>query len=102
MIAGRQLAAHMRTDLPPDVLETALWRRGITRGPGLVHHRDRGPRHVSVRYGERLTETDAAASVAVSYDNALALAIDAGGAGPLDILPISAGPVPPRRCRTGA
>ncbi|MFJ2811584.1 IS3 family transposase [Kitasatospora sp. NPDC087271] len=42
MIVGWQLATHMRTDLPLDALEMALWRRGINKGSGLIHHSDRG------------------------------------------------------------
>ncbi|MFD9482656.1 DDE-type integrase/transposase/recombinase [Streptomyces sp. NPDC059991] len=40
MTVGWQLATHMRP--PLDVLEMALWRRGIKKGAGLVHHSDRG------------------------------------------------------------
>ncbi|MET8030278.1 hypothetical protein, partial [Streptomyces avermitilis] len=29
-------------DLPLDALEMALWRRGIKKGSGLIHHSDRG------------------------------------------------------------
>ncbi|MDV9195664.1 IS3 family transposase [Streptomyces sp. Wh19] len=42
VIVGWQLATHMRTDLPLDALEMALWRRGIKKGSGLIHHSDRG------------------------------------------------------------
>ncbi|MFJ8827613.1 IS3 family transposase [Streptomyces sp. NPDC102467] len=42
MIVGWQCATHMRTDLPLDALEMALWRRGIKKGSGLIHHSDRG------------------------------------------------------------
>jgi putative transposase len=44
-IVGWQLADHLRTDLPPDALEMALWQRGRERPvrPGtLIHHSDRG------------------------------------------------------------
>lgn len=61
----------MRTDLPLDALEMALWRRGIKKGSGLIHHSDRGSQYVSIRYGERLLEAGATASVgsvADSYD----------------------------------
>ncbi|WP_405683511.1 IS3 family transposase [Streptomyces sp. NBC_01387] len=79
MIVGWQLATHMRTDLPLDALEMALWRRGIKKGSGLIHHSDRGSQYVSIRYGERLIEAGATASVgsvADSYDNALAEALN--------------------------
>ncbi|MER6147614.1 hypothetical protein ACWGPD_37540 [Streptomyces hirsutus] len=36
-IVGRQAAIHMRTDLPLDALETALWRQKIKKDAGLVH-----------------------------------------------------------------
>lgn len=79
MIVGWQLATHMRTDLPLDALEMALWRRGIKKGSGLIHHSDRGSQYVSIRYGERLVEAGATASVgsvADSYDNAMAEALN--------------------------
>ncbi|WP_420882600.1 IS3 family transposase [Streptomyces noursei] len=79
MIVGWQLATHMRTDLPLDALEMALWRRGIKKGSGLIHHSDRGSQYVSIRYGERLIEAGATASVgsvADSYDNAMAEALN--------------------------
>ncbi|WP_399131800.1 hypothetical protein [Streptomyces sp. ITFR-16] len=42
MIVGWQIANHMRTELPLDTLEMALWRRGIKKDSGLIHHSDRG------------------------------------------------------------
>ncbi|BFV57647.1 hypothetical protein KCMC57_up27510 [Kitasatospora sp. CMC57] len=41
-IVGWQVADHMRTELPLDALEMALWRRRIKKGSGLIHHSDRG------------------------------------------------------------
>src|SRR5581483_7255001 len=41
-IVGWQAATHMRTDLPLDALEMALWRQKIKKDTGLVHHSDRG------------------------------------------------------------
>lgn len=79
VIVGWQLATHMRTDLPLDALEMALWRRGIKKGSGLIHHSDCGSQYVSIRYSERLTDVGAAASVgsaADSYDNAMAEALN--------------------------
>ena len=40
-ILGWRLAGHMRTDLPLDALEMALWQRDVRSGQ-LVHHSDRG------------------------------------------------------------
>jgi putative transposase len=73
-IVGWRLASHMRTDLPLDALEMALWQRDVQRGQ-LIHHSDRGTQYLSIRYTERLIEAGAAVSVGSkgdSYDNALA------------------------------
>jgi len=73
-IVGWRLAGHMRTDLPLDALEMALWQRDVQSGQ-LVHHSDRGTQYLSIRYTERLAEAGAAVSVGSkgdSYDNALA------------------------------
>lgn len=79
MIVGWQLTTHLRTDLPLDAPKMALWRRGIRKGSGLIHHNDRGSQHVSIRYSERLTDIGTVASVgsvAESYDNAMAEAFN--------------------------
>ncbi|MZE55905.1 DDE-type integrase/transposase/recombinase, partial [Streptomyces sp. SID5770] len=69
---------HLRTDLPLDALEMALWRQRIKKNTDLIHHSDPGSQYVSIRYTERLTEVGAAVSVgsvADSYDNAMAEAL---------------------------
>ncbi len=79
MIVGWQVANHMRTELPLDALEMALWRRRIKKDSGLVHHSDRGSQYVSIRYTDRLVDIGASASVgsvADSYDNAMAEALN--------------------------
>ncbi|MEV7356877.1 IS3 family transposase [Kitasatospora sp. NPDC091276] len=78
-VVGWQVATHMRTDLPLDALETALWRQKIKKDSGLIHHSDHGSQYVSIRYTERLAEAGASASVgsvADSYDNAMAEALN--------------------------
>lgn len=78
-IVGWQAATHMRTDLPLDALEMALWRQKIKKDADLIHHSDRGSQYVSIRYTERLVEVGASASVgsvADSYDNAMAEALN--------------------------
>jgi len=73
-IVGWRLAGHMRTELPLDALEMALWQRDVRSG-NLVHHSDRGGQYLSIRYTERLVEAGASVSVGSkgdSYDNALA------------------------------
>ncbi|MGP3951473.1 IS3 family transposase [Streptomyces sp. 7N604] len=77
-IVGWQVANHMRTELPLDALEVALWRRRIKKDSGLIHHSDRGSQYVSIRYTDRLADIGASASVgsvADSYDNAMAEAL---------------------------
>ncbi|MCX4741893.1 IS3 family transposase [Streptomyces antibioticus] len=79
MIVGWQVANHMRTELPLDALEMALWRRRIKKDSGLIHHSDRGSQYVSIRYTDRLAGIGASASVgsvADSYDNAMAEALN--------------------------
>lgn len=79
MIVGWQVANHMRTELPLDALEMALWRRRINTDSGLIHHSDRGSQYVSIRYTDRLADIGASASVgsvADSYDNAMAEALN--------------------------
>ena len=79
MIVGWQVANHMRTELPLDALEIALWRRRIKQDSGLIHHSDRGSRYVSIRYTDRLADIGAPASVgsvADSYDNAMTEALN--------------------------
>jgi putative transposase len=77
-IVGWALAAHMRTALPLEALEMAIWTRqraGIDRLDGLIHHGDRGGQYLSIKYTERLAEAGAVPSVGSkgdSYDNALA------------------------------
>jgi putative transposase len=77
-IVGWALTTHMRTALPLEALEMAIWTRqraGSARLDELIHHGDRGSQYVSIRYTERLAETGAVASVGSkgdSYDNALA------------------------------
>ncbi|MFF3632465.1 IS3 family transposase [Streptomyces sp. NPDC002164] len=79
MIVGWQVANHMRTELPLDPLEMALWWRRIKKDSGLIHHSDRGSQYVSIRYTDRLADIGASASVgsvADSYDNAMAEALN--------------------------
>ena len=73
-IVGWRLASNMRTDLPLDALEMAIWSRD-ERLENLVHHSDRGSQYTSIRYTQRLVEAGAKPPVGTtgdSYDNALA------------------------------
>src|SRR5690606_35593902 len=78
MIVGWQVANHMRTELPLDALEMALWRRRTKMASGLLHPSARGSHYVSIRATDRLADFGASASggsVADSYDNAVAEAL---------------------------
>jgi putative transposase len=75
MIVGWSLSSSLRTEMPLEALEMALWRRGRAQLPELVHHSDRGCQYTSIRYTERLAEAGIAPSVGSvgdAYDNALA------------------------------
>lgn len=77
-ILGWALTTHMRTDLPLEALEMAIWtrqRQGVHDLTGLIHHGDRGAQYLSIKYTERLAEAGVVASVGSrgdSYDNAMA------------------------------
>jgi putative transposase len=77
-ILGWALTTHMRTALPLEALEMAIWTRqraGTKDLSGLIHHGDRGSQYMSIRYTERLAEAGAVPSVGSrgdSYDNAMA------------------------------
>jgi transposase InsO family protein len=74
MIVGWRAASHMRTETVLDAIEMARWSRG-QQLPGLRCHSDAGSQFTSIRYGERLAEIGAVASIGTvgdSYDNALA------------------------------
>jgi putative transposase len=73
-IVGWRLADHMRTDLPLDALEMALWQRQVHKGQ-TVHHSDHGSQYLSIRYTATLSAAGvncSAGTVGDSYDNALA------------------------------
>lgn len=77
MIVGWRAASSMKTDLPLDALDMALWNRGRAGHDvkGLVHHSDAGRQYTSIRYTDRLIEAGLNASIGTvgdSYDNALA------------------------------
>jgi putative transposase len=69
----------MQTDFGLDTPEQALYTREPEREDGLVHHSDRGPQYVSIRYSERLAQVGMepfVGSKCDSYDNALAETIN--------------------------
>ena len=77
LIAGWQVARHMRTSLALDALEMAISAR-LRAGQqvtGVVHHSDHGGQYLAIRYTARLAQAGAVASAGTagdSYDNALA------------------------------
>jgi putative transposase len=71
-IVGWALATHMRTDLPLEALEMAIWtrqRHGVDDLSGLIHHGDRGSQYLSIRYADRLAEAGAIPSVGSRGDS---------------------------------
>ena len=77
-IVGWRVAAHMRTTMVLDALETARASRGTHLG-GPLAHSDADSQSASLRWSERLTELGAVPSVGTvgdSYDNALAETAD--------------------------
>lgn len=77
LIAGWQVAGHMRATLALDALEMAISAR-LRAGQqvtGVVHHSDHGAQYLAIRYTARLAQAGAIASAGTagdSYDNALA------------------------------
>ena len=73
-LVGWALTTHLRTDLPLEALEMAVWARN-ERLDGLVHHSDAGSQYTAIRYTDTLAGVGAlpsVGSVGDSYDNALA------------------------------
>jgi putative transposase len=72
-ILGWALTAHLRTDLPLEALEMALWRRGERGGPGApLGRRLAVPVHPLHRGLAEAGMEPSVGSVGDSYDNALA------------------------------
>jgi putative transposase len=77
-IVGWRASKSLRSDLPLDALDQALYDRPIAESPRLIHHSDRGGQYLSIRYTDRLTAAGIEPSVGStgdSYDNALAESI---------------------------
>jgi putative transposase len=73
-IVGWSLATHMRTDLPLEALEMAIWTRH-GHVDGLIQHTDAGSQYLAIRYADTLAAAGALPSVGTvgdSYDNAMA------------------------------
>jgi len=78
-IVGWRVSRTLHASFVLDALEQTLHERRPVRRGGLVHHSDRGPQYVSIRYTERLAEAGidpSVGSVGDSYDNALAETIN--------------------------
>jgi putative transposase len=73
-VVGWALASHMRTELPPEALELAVWTRQQASLDGLIAHTDAGSQYLAIRYTDALAAVGAVASVGSvgdSFDNAL-------------------------------
>jgi len=74
-VVGWRASTSLRTDLPLDALEQAIWTRLDDDPTGLIHHSDRGSQYLSISYTDRLVEAGiepSVGSVGDSYDNAMA------------------------------
>lgn len=79
-IVGWQVLDTLKTELALDALDMALWARKDRLSKALVHHSDRGVQYTSIRYGQRLVDSEIERSVGRkgdSYDNALAESVNA-------------------------
>ena len=78
LIVGWQTADNLRTDLPLDALEMALFNRRVHYGQ-TVHHSDGGSQYTAIRYSERLSTfgvLPSIGSIGDRYDNAMAEALN--------------------------
>ena len=69
-LVGWALTTHLRTDLPLEALEMAVWAR-TERLDGLIHHSDAGSQYTAIRYTDALAGVGAlpsVGSVGESYD----------------------------------
>jgi putative transposase len=74
-IVGWRVSASLRTDFVLDALDQAIYERCRDDIGDLIHHSDRGPQYLAIRYTERLADAGIEPSVGSrgdSYDNALA------------------------------
>ena len=62
-IVGWALAGHLRSELPLEALELAIWTRQQHQLDGLVHHTDAGSQYLAIRYADTLAAAGAVASV---------------------------------------
>ena len=63
-VLGWQASRSLRTELALDALETAISGRRAGHGTAeATHHSDRGSQYLSIRYSQRLAESDIVASV---------------------------------------
>ena len=61
-LVGWALTTHLRTDLPLEALEMAVWVRN-ERLDGLIHHSDAGSQYTAIRYTDALAGVGALPSI---------------------------------------
>ena len=72
-IVGWKVSNRMNTDMVMAALNQAIAYRNNPKD--VIHHSDRGVQYLSIRYTDKMTDSDVIASVGTtgdSYDNALA------------------------------
>ena len=108
-VVGWSLAGHMRTELPLEALELAIWTRQQHGLDGLIHHTDAGSQGGLNRSSQHLTipevcdgTTSAASRQGSSAGDALAWSADPGPACAARVLaPDRIGQAQRRRCAGG-
>ena len=71
-VVGWALAGHMRTELPLEALELAVWTRQQPRLDGLIAHTDAGGQYLAIRYTDALRAVGAIAPSAALAASATA------------------------------
>ena len=73
VIAGWKVSNRMDTQLVLDALNQAIDARD--RPKNVIHHSDKGSQYLSIKYGERLKQTELAASVGTMGDSTSGIAL---------------------------
>ena len=73
VIVGWKVSNRMDTQLVLDALNQAIDARD--RPKNVIHHSDKGSQYLSIKYGERLKQTELAASVGTTGDSTSGIAL---------------------------
>ena len=73
VIVGWKVSNRMDTQLVLDALNQAIDARD--RPKNVIHHSDKGSQYLSIKYGERLKQTELASSVGTTRDSTSGIAL---------------------------